>query len=451
MQSKPRHALPIAALVIAMILMIGVTAGVAAAHSERGYPRLMQGPMLGSGSPTSIRIWMRGSGDFRYAVQYATSRDFENASVTPEQTAQKRHDYTLVFEIDGLEPGTRYFYRLLAEGRVSKYQRDRLPASFETPPEEHGRFRVATGSCARAQASGLQPIWDVVSRLEPDLFFWTGDNIYGDALDPDILAEEYRRQREVRSIIPVLAHVPQLATWDDHDYGLNNHDRTSPGKRDALRVFKRYWPNPSYGLPDTAGIFFSYGYRGVDFFFIDNRYHRDPNKAPNGPGKTMLGDAQFEWLVDGLERSEAVFKVIVSGSGFNSAKGPTGDAWSAFLHERDRLFNEIAERGINGVVLFSGDTHAAELNRIESPHPLGYPFYEIASSPLAQEPTSSRPPLSGREARLRDYYNRAANAGVIDFDTSGDDPSIRANVVNQYGEYVWDTLEIRASDLRVGK
>ena len=434
---------------IAALIVLSIPASTARGQSERGYPRLMQGPLLGPVAPDSVVIWMRGSGEFRYAVEYATSHDFRDATRSGEQLARKADDYTLSFEIRGLEPGTRYYYRMIAERRVSKYQRDKIPAHFVTPETGTHNFRVSFGSCARFQKSVRQRIWGVVKDIEPDLFFWVGDNIYGDALDADILAEEYRRQRDIPEISEVLQSVPQLATWDDHDFGLNNHDRTHPAKDAALRVFKQYWPNPAYGLEDTPGVFFRYGYGGVDFFFIDNRYYRDPNKAPDGPEKTVLGEAQYRWLIDGLDSSDAPFKVVVSGSGFTSAKGPTGDSWSAFLHERDRLFNEIAERGINGVVLFSGDTHRGELNRIESPHPRGYPLYELVSSPLAQEPSGNQRTVGEGETRLHDEYRQAVNAALVDFYPDASDPWMTMTLVNKYGEIVWEPLKIRASELRV--
>ena len=145
------------------------------------------------------------------------------------------------------------------------------------------------------------------------------------------LREEYRRQRDVHGLQPLLHNTSHLAVWDDHDFALNNHDRTNPIKEQALVVFKDYWANPSYGLPDVPGVFFSYSYGDVDFFFVDDRYYRDPNTHPDAPQKTMLGTAQFEWLQSGLKGSTAIFKVIVSGSGFTKAKGEGGDSWAAFL------------------------------------------------------------------------------------------------------------------------
>lgn len=434
-------------LVIAFALLSRLAA--ARAPDDDGTPRIMQGPMVGAVTRTDARIWVRGSGVFSYAVEYATSRDFTNAARSEPQTADKGHDYTMVFVIRDLVPDTRYFFRVLPEGKPDKYIGDKAPGSFQTAPEGAAAFRLAFGSCARFQASQSQPIWGAVERMRPDLFFWVGDNIYGDALDPDILAEEYRRQRDIPGIHPVLQHVPQLATWDDHDSALNDHNTTNPVKHLALEVFKRYWANPSFGEDSNPGVYFQYRYGDVEFYFLDVRYHRTPNAAPDGPEKTILGPRQYDWLVRGLESSDAVFKVLVSGSGFTAGKGPTGDAWSAFLTERDRLFRTIAERGIHGVVLLSGDTHCAELNRIGSPYPGGYDLIEVVSSPLAQEPSAaSRPILVDPEERIKPVYNMAPNAGILDFDTTLPDPTITVRLVNGYGNEVWTPFVIRASELR---
>src|SRR5690606_14947092 len=159
--------------------------------------------------------------------------------------------------------------------------------------------------------------------------------------DPDVLAEEYRRQRNVPALQQLLRSTPQLAVWDDHDYGLNDHDRTSPMREAALAVFRRYWANPSYGLPDAPGVFFRWSYGRVDWFFLDVRSYRDPNREPDGPAKSMLGVKQLEWLRNGLRASSAPFKLLVSGSGWSKAKGPGGDSWASYLDERDRLFDWI--------------------------------------------------------------------------------------------------------------
>lgn len=416
-----------------------------AARSDIGYPRMMQGPMLGAVTETTIGVWVRLSGPYECAVQYAQDESLENAAMTDPVTTSKERDYTAVIRMENLKPGTRYFYRVLVNGAPDPNAGKPVPCETAPPSGEPATFRVAFGSCARVQKDSVQPLWKNLPGAGADLFFWLGDNVYADTLDPDIIAEEYRRQREVAKLVPSLARIPQLAVWDDHDYGLNDHDRTNPIKEEALRVFKQYWPNPSYGLPDAPGVFFEFSYGGVDFFFTDCRYYRDPNQDPDTPDKTLLGEAQLEWLMNGLTTSEAPFKVIACGSGWSKAKGEGGDSWAAFLFERNRLFDFIRDNGISGVVLISGDTHVGELNAIPWSESGGYDFYDLVSSPLGQAPGSGwidrRP-----EIRIRPVYANAENFGLMEFDM-GDRPKLTFNLVDRYGNRPWRDFVIHADEL----
>jgi alkaline phosphatase D len=188
----------------------------------------------------------------------------------------------------------------------------------------------------------------------------------------------------------------------------------------------------------------------VDFFFLDGRYYRDPNEAPDIPGKTHLGAAQLAWLKQGLKESGAVFKVLISGSGFNGGKGPGADSWESYLHERTELLNYIRDEEVGGVLLMSGDTHVGELNAIPWSDEGGYDFYELVSSPLAQAPASGNL-TRGPMMRLRPAYCEAGNAGLMDFDFSGEVPTVTMNVMTQYGFFAWEPLTIRADELVNGK
>lgn len=411
-----------------------------------GYPRFMQGPMVGVVTPDEITIWGRLSGAYTGEIEYDISIDFPQPS-SLALSATKENDYTLKWTLKGLRPDTRYYYRFKVEGKRPRYQRGLLPFFAETAPAEGAnlRFRIAFGSCPRYQLDREQGIWSTILQSEPDLFFWLGDNIYGDSLDPDILAEEYRRQRDVATLQPMIRSVPQLAVWDDHDFGLNDYDRRHPRKAEALEVFERYWANPAYGLPETPGVFFEYSYGGVDFFFLDCRYYRDPNKEPDHPGKTFLGTGQREWLQEALLRSEAPFKVLISGSGWSKGKGPGGDSWASYLHERDALFDFIRDNQVSGVVLLSGDTHKGELNAIPWSQKGGYDFYDLVSSPLAQPPLEVNPNRKP-EARIRKVFTREDNFGLLEFDMTGD-PVLRFALMGKSGRVAWRPLVIRADEL----
>ena len=431
-----------------LAIVLAMSAACATAQSEKplGYTRFMQGPMVGNVTGDQITIWGRLNGPYTAEIEYATSADFEN-SRRVSLDAQKEDDYALRWTLRNLEPDTRYYYRFKVAGGAPRYQRDLSPFHTRTGPApgKKGVFHIAFGSCPRFQLDREQHIWTTIEQHRPDLFFWVGDNIYGDSTDPAILAEEYRRQRDVPALQPLQRTVPQLATWDDHDFGINDYDRRHPRKQGALEVFKRYWANPAYGLPQAPGVFFRYHYGGVDFFFLDVRYYRDPNAEPDLPGKTLLGEAQLQWLRQGLKNSEAPFKVLISGSGWTKAKGPGGDSWSSFLHERYTLFEFIRQQDISGVVFVSGDVHKGELNAIPWSEKGGYDFFELVSSPLGQTPVEINPQMQP-EVRLRPVFSRENNFGFIEFDLR-EEPTLRFSLIGSSGRLAWEPLEIQAKEL----
>jgi len=412
-----------------------------------GYPRVMQGPMVGAVSEDNVRIWVRVSGPYPVAIDYGTDFLLESFETTEPVLASKSGDYTVVVVIEDLEPNTEYFYRVKVDGAVDKYLKDYPPFRLRTAPADGAAagLRVAFGSGARFANDRVQPLWSVVSRAAPDLLLWLGDNVYSDSLDSDILREQYRRMRDVASLQPVIHNISNLAVWDDHDYGLNDHDRRNPIKEEALEIFKQYWANPSYGLPDAKGIFFSYTWGKVEFFFLDDRWYRDPDDAPDTSGKTQLGAAQLAWLESELEESTAIFKVLVSGGGWSNSKGPTGDSWAAFLTERNHIFDFIRDHEISGVVLLSGDSHIAELNVIPWSDEGGYDLYDLVSSPFAQKAPDSwlerRP-----ERRIRPVYFQGSSIGIIDF-ILDDQPRLIYRVLDIQGRNVWAPFVLRADEL----
>jgi alkaline phosphatase D len=162
----------------------------------------------------------------------------------------------------------------------------------------------------------------------------------------------------------------------------------------------------------------------------------------------MLGSGQFAWLCERLLASRAPFKVLACGSGWSVADGPRGDTWSAFLDERNRLFDFIRDRGIDGVVCLSGDSHVGELNCIPWSERGGYDIYDLVSSPLAQSPGAGWITQSP-EIRLRQVYAGGANVGLLRF-RAGDAPSLRFDLLNEWGLAPWTPLDLAAAELRNG-
>lgn len=412
-----------------------------------GYPRSMAGPMVGAPGPNHFTIWVRASGAFPVQLEYSLDRDFEKPLIGQVANAHPANDCCVTLRAEGLKPNTLYYYRLRFNGELDRHQP--LPFSTKTAPQGAADFRVAFGSCARIQYDRDQRIFDVVRDLDPDMFFWLGDNIYADSDQPQALADLYRQQRLVDSLQPILRRTPQLATWDDHDFGYNDSDGRSPYKQQSLAVFRNYWANPSYGEDGIPGIYFKQSYGGVDFFFTDGRYYRDNADLPDSAAKSMLGAAQKQWLKAQLKASKAPFKVLVSGGGWSSAeKEEGGDSWAVYMTERDEIFDYIRDQKIGGVVCISGDSHMGELNCIPRSANGGYDIYDMCSSPLAQMPNTKQI-RQVPEMRVRDVWARSVNVGLMHFEM-GPNPKLTYTLHDVIGTPVWKPLVLTPDDLRNG-
>jgi alkaline phosphatase D len=157
------------------------------------------------------------------------------------------------------------------------------------------------------------------------------------------------------------AGVPQIPlayAWDDHDFCANNSDRTCPFAAQAFQAYGEYYilaPDNAAAAGCGAGSDFeSLAYGGlVQVFFLDARSARDDTQ-PGGPA-AMLGACQHAWLVDGLHRSKATWKIVMSPVPLNPTMKPW-DAWSHFPAERSALLDAIAD--VPNVVFISGDVHS---------------------------------------------------------------------------------------------
>lgn len=411
-----------------------------------GYPRTLQGPMVGATTADGFTIWARTSGAFDFAVEYATDRSFADAKTSAPVRVSEADNLTAKVKVTGLQPDTTYYYRVKTDGIADRNQP--VPFHTRTAPAKPRPIRIAFGSCARVQIDQQQPVFDAIAAMEPDLFLWLGDNIYADSDTEGAFNDNYARQRSVASLQPLLRSVPQLAVWDDHDFGYNDSDGKNPVKPMTRRLFDQWWANPASGLPDTPGIFFKHSFGPIDIFMLDGRYHRDPPAAPDSPSKTMLGAGQKAWLKRELAASKATFKILACGVGWSSAERG-GDSWAMYLDERNEILDFIRDNKVTGCVGISGDVHMGEANCVPWSEKGGYDFYDLVSSGLAQ---LLSPKFIDQlpEVRLRAPWVGSANFGILDF-TFGADPKVEMTVRNVIGAPVWDPLIVKASDLTNGK
>lgn len=304
-----------------------------------------------------------------------------------------------------------------------------------TLPPNRVLTRIAFGSCAYQEVE--QPIWSAVLGYKPELFLFTGDNVYGDVLDGksvtdptlilDSLTKAYARADTIPGMKAVRESVPHLAAWDDHDYGLNDGGAEFVHKDAAKKLFVDFWKLPPDDPRRTrnglyhAQVFGPPGKR-IQIILLDTRYFRTLLKPTDqrgakgreryvpddSPDKTVLGAEQWTWLEAQL-REPADLRLIVSSIQV-VADGHGWERWGNLPRERQRLYDLIGKTEAAGVMFLSGDRHIGAIYREPTGTP--YPLYDITSSGLTQFFSAAHEDGPNRVGPL---YG-AVNFGTIDID-----------------------------------
>jgi alkaline phosphatase D len=86
-------------------------------------------------------------------------------------------------------------------------------------------------------------------------------------------------------------------------------------------------------------------------------------KALDDAGRSILGADQRAWLVDRLAAPGALWRVLGNQTFFGTLKVAGGvpinvDAWDGFEDERRWLMNEVKRRGVENLVIVTGDLHS---------------------------------------------------------------------------------------------
>ncbi|MDO8544033.1 MAG: alkaline phosphatase D family protein [Opitutaceae bacterium] len=309
--------------------------------------------------------------------------------------------------------------------------------------------RIAFGSCARE--SDPQPIWEAILAGRPELFLFTGDNIYGDTADMAVMRAKYALLAAQQGFARLRQSCPILATWDDHDFGKGDGGADFPAKRESQATFLDFFGVPANSpRRQQEGIYHSavFGPAGkrVQILLLDTRYFRSLLRpTPKGTkGRkylphedrdvTLLGPAQWAWLEARL-KEPAELRILVSSIQALSAEHGA-ECWANFPAERARLMGLIRSTRANGVLILSGDRHHAEISRIDAGDPagVGYALYDITASSLNRGP-KRLPNGESNRLRVSELY-LLNNYGTIDIDWARRDPSVEVRIRDEQGKVI---------------
>lgn len=362
---------------------------------------LQSGPMIGYSEMFEVMLWAQTKTSASVKIIYSDINSPDKKYSTNTVETKKENAFTAHLLADELEPGHIYNYDLYINNKKivfnykTQFQTQKLWKWRTDAPD----FSFATGSGAYINEAkydrpgkgygGDYQIYENIAGKNPDFMLWLGDNIY--LREPDWntktgILHRYTNTRSTKEMQKLLATTHNYAIWDDHDFGPNDSDKSFWNKNETLEGFKLFWANPSYGIADIKGAITYFNWNDCDFFLLDNRYYRDPDKLISD-SKTQLGKEQKEWLKNALTYSDAKFKFIVIGGQFLT----TGGAYEVFTNygfskERTEIIEFIYRQNIENVIFLTGDRHHSEISVLKSRYKPT--IYDITTSPLTSHQAS---------------------------------------------------------------
>jgi hypothetical protein len=276
-----------------------------------------------------------------------------------------------------------------------------------------GPFSIALASCANlSHCPRDQRAWNFLRAQNPQLLVLMGDTVYANTTLRSMIWAEHLQQRGVDSYADAVRQIPTIATWDDHDFGPNNSGGGNVEldyRDESALAFRELFHGLPFARPNGA-IYYKLSWQDVDLFVLDVRYFRQRYATwiPFAPLRQMLGAEQWTWLEDEVRRSDATFKIIVSGTTLDSGETET---WADSYALEWRRLKDLA-RNHKGVVVASGDIHRCDTQA----HSLGgdRTLWEIISSGIGTG-------------------NDSHGFVIVDVDASPKDPTLTARLFTKDG------------------
>jgi alkaline phosphatase D len=359
---------------------------------------------VASGDPlsTQVIIWTRVTPDSSQSVisvdwRIATDTNMSNVVNAGTTTTSDTVDYTVKVDVTGLSADTWYYYEFTALGRNSLIGRTKT-----APVGDNSHVRFAVVSCSSYEHGYFNAYARISDRNDVEAVLHLGDYIYEydtSEYSNNITGRNYEPTNEIVSLSDYrtrMSHYhldhdlrlihqryPFINVWDDHETannswsgGAENHSPGTEGtwadrKSAAIQAYFEWLPirPPDSNDPERIYRKFSYG-NLIDLYMIDTRIHgRDEQVALaslQDSSRSILGQPQYDWLVGKLDSSAAQWQVIgqqvvmapleVGGNPINL------DQWDGYPVERQVFWNDLKNKGVDNVVVLTGDIHSSWAN-----------------------------------------------------------------------------------------
>ncbi|AQU70367.1 alkaline phosphatase D family protein [Streptomyces niveus] len=409
----------------AVLAFAANTPAAGAATARRLNPRAITenpftlGVASGDPQPATALLWTRlapepytadsGLPAERVEVEWEIAHDelFAVPVNSGTATAHPEFHHSVRVEVTGLSADRVYYYRFRVGAWISPVGRTR------TAPLAGARItelKFATLSC-QAYYHGYFTAYRHLAAEDLDVVIHLGDYLYEYAVtavggarnytdrklpahynSETITLQDYRLRYGLYKSDPDLmaAHAahPFIVTWDDHETENNYADETPendvPPEEFLLRraaAYRAYWENQPLRTPQQPEGPDMRLYRRLhfgrlaQFDILDTRQYRSnqvqganwqvPGAESKDPKRTMTGETQERWLLDGWKSSDATWNLLAQQVTFAQRRDVpradfklSMDAWDGYTASRTRVLNGAKAAGLDNLMVLTGDVHA---------------------------------------------------------------------------------------------
>jgi alkaline phosphatase D len=383
----------------------------------------------------------------QFSIVSHNSEDFQIRAIGPSgavylpdsidrHSREGLHYYITKAYFSGLEPHQDYQLEMIRVSNGLVFDR----RSFRTLTIENEKVRFAVCSCMDSD-SHKPEIWASLSAQRPDVIFFIGDHVYADrgaplsGADPDHLWDKFCEARQTLEIFHLPRLIPILATWDDHDFGLNDSDSQSyPYVAESQTNFRQFFAqDPAYCrfLRKGPGISSAFELGSQSFLLMDDRSFRLPKESKDR--FAHWGQAQEAWALDVISSSRGP-AWILNGSQIvpsvfwkESLSGSHPSQYKGFL-------SELRARATS-VIFCTGDVHYSEVSKLEAGL-LGYESFEITSSSVHSKSFPGVPAIVPNKRRIASASAR--NFTIIESKSVGQVAGLKVQCLGEKGNVLYE-------------
>jgi hypothetical protein len=277
---------------------------------------LTKGPtLILTGSNTQMRVFWQWSANSAFTVQWGTSTSYgSSAAVSAKDTTNHLYQY----DISGLTPGSKYYYRVVTGSQCAS-------GSFYAPPASSATsvkfFSYGDNRTNGSTHNGLAG--QVTSAFTADPAFQTLNINVGDWVSSDSesawtgewFASGYSNIRKQD------ANIADIGVRGNHESGAT--------------YWKRYWPEPF----QSGGLYWSFDYGPMHVVMLDQYTSYTP------------GSAQYNWLKADLAASTKTWKFVA----FHEPGWSAGGGHSNNTSVQQNLQPLFTQYGVS--IVFAGHNH----------------------------------------------------------------------------------------------